>query len=322
MAKISVIGGGAWGTALARVAADKNGEVTIYAREKEVVESINSTNENKIFLPDIKLPKSIKATNNLADIADSDYILNVTPSQFFRSQLTEFQKENKGAKLPHFIICSKGIENTTLKLMGNIFEEVTGSNNYSILSGPSFAEEVAERDYTTISVACRDEVMANNIRKIMELPDFKIRLNRDLVGTQLCGSLKNVIAIACGVVKGLGYGENTKAATITQGAKEIATLALFLGGKRKTMLEPCGIGDLVLTCNSEKSRNFSFGFGLGQGKTPSELTEGKPQVVEGVATAKSVYDICKQRNINLELCNMIYQVVNGSAEPKEILKLV
>lgn len=322
MFKVSVIGAGAWGTALARVAADKNGAVTIFAREKEVVESINSIHENKIFLPDIKLSSAIKATGNIEDITDSDFVLNVTPSQFFRSQLVEFKEKSKGAKLPHFIICSKGIENGTLKLMGDVFEEVTGSNNYSVLSGPSFAEEVAEKHYTTISVATKDEEAAKRIKEVMELPDFKVSINKDVVGTQLCGALKNVIAISCGVVKGLGFGENTKAATITQGAKEIATLALFLGGKRKTMLEPCGIGDLVLTCNSEKSRNFSFGFGLGQGKTPGELTEGKPQVVEGVATAKSVFDICRKRNINLELCNMIYKVVNGLAEPKEILKLI
>ncbi len=321
MPKISVIGAGAWGTALARVAADKNGAVTIFAREKEVVESINSVHENRIFLPDIKLSSSIKATGNIEDIADSDFILNVTPSQFLRSQLADLVKENKGLKA-HFIICSKGIENGTLKLMSEVYEEVTGSNNYSILSGPSFAEEVAEKHYTTVSVAAKEESIAKKVKDIMELPDFKVSMNRDVVGTQLCGSLKNVIAIACGVVKGLGYGENTKAATITQGAKEIATLALFLGGKRKTMLEPCGIGDLVLTCNSEKSRNFSFGFGLGQGKTPGELTAGKPQVVEGVATARSVYDICRQRNIDLTLCNMIYKVVNGIAEPKEILKLI
>ncbi len=325
MKKFSVIGGGAWGTALANMLAKKNRKIILFAREKEVSESINNSNENKIFLPDIKLEKNVIATNNLADIIDSDYILNVTPSQFFRSQLNEFLNIFNGnslKKFPHFIICSKGIENNTLKLMGEIFEEVTSSKNYSILSGPSFAEEVAVGDYSTLSLACKDELLAKEIMQEIEIPTFKVRINKDVVGTQLCGSLKNVIAIACGIVKGLGCGENTKASAITQGAKEIAQLALYLGGRRKTMLEPCGIGDLVLTCNSEKSRNFSFGYGLGIGKTPNELTQNKPQVVEGVATAKSVYDLCNHKNIKLDLCQKIYEIVNEKSKANEILNLI
>ena len=318
---IIVVGAGAWGTAIANVLARKNETVTIYAREEEVVESINSSNENSVFLPDFKLQENIHATDNIGLCAKADIIFLVPPAQFLRNTLETIKKcgidEGK-----QFVICSKGIENTTLKLMGDVFTEFFPESNFGALSGPTFAIEVAENKRTTVSIASNNDHLIDSVTELMQSNSFNVIGNKDLVGSEVCGAVKNVIAIACGIANGMKGGENLKAAVISSGFKEIVRLNRRLGGRLETLAEPCGIGDLVLTCNSEKSRNFSYGVLLGEGKKASEIAKTKPQVVEGVATAKSISELCSKNGFSLPLCLKIHEIVNGKAKAEEILNVV
>jgi glycerol-3-phosphate dehydrogenase (NAD(P)+) len=319
MTNISVIGGGAWGTALAKVMSDDASNVTLYAREKDVIDSINKFNINKPFLPDITLSKSLTATDNIDQAVKADVVLITTPAQFFRTQLKQISKQNISADTV-FVICSKGIETESLALMSEIFEE-TLDNPYTILSGPTFAEEVARGVATSVSLASKKLIIAENVKKIIQKDTFRIHVNNDVIGSQICGAIKNVIAIGCGIIRGLGQGENSRAAMLTIGFHEIMRVNAELGGKTETMMEPCGIGDLVLTCSSEKSRNFSFGKALGQGKT-KEFMAGRNSVVEGVETSKAVVKLANSLNITLPLCEEINDIIEGKAPANGILALV
>ncbi len=319
MTNVFVLGAGAWGTAIANVLAVNN-KVTLYARETDVVEAIQKTGINEIFLPEIKLSKNIKATNNFDEYKEADIIFLVTPAQYLRFQVEEMKQDNV-AMNKKFVILSKGIENNSLKLMSEIFEEFL-HNDYAILTGPTFAQETAEYQSSSISVSCRDLETAEEIAKVIETDFFKTHINNDIIGSQVCGAVKNVIAIACGIAKGLGQGENSKASIITRGLKEISILNTALGGRQETLLEPCGIGDLVLTCNSTKSRNYSFGVKLGTGEETRETIKKKKHVVEGMATADSLMQLMEKTGINLALCKTIYNIVNGKQKPEEILNLV
>jgi glycerol-3-phosphate dehydrogenase (NAD(P)+) len=319
MNELSIIGAGAWGTALASVLSGNGTKTIIFGRELEAIESINKLNENKQFLPSIKLPKALSATNEIDVALKSKIILLTTPSQYFRSQLRQISKHNF-APDAKFVICTKGIENDSLELMSEIFEQSL-DNNYAIFSGPTFASEVANNTHTNISLAAKDIALANDLKEKLTRKTLKIKTNNDIIGSQVCGAVKNVIAIACGIVKGLGHGENTKAAIINIGFHEIMLLNLKLGGKSETMLEPCGLGDLVLTCGSEKSRNFSYGISLAQGNISSYL-EGKLSIAEGVATSKSVVQLSKKLGLDLPLCNIIYNIIFHQTPADEILNLV
>ncbi len=281
---------------------------------------LNDFHINKPFLPGITLPKSVKATITLGDIAESRIVLVTTPSQFFRTQL-KFLREYGVNNESTFVICTKGIENDSLALMSDIFEESL-SNNYAILSGPTFAEEVARGISTSISVASKQKGVAETIHSLIERPNFRVHINNDIIGSQICGAVKNVIAIGCGIVRGLGQGENSKAAILTNGFHEIMKINKEMGGKIETLMEPCGIGDLVLTCNSEKSRNFSFGVALGQKKSKEELLANRLSVVEGVATARSTVALAEKLKLHLPLCEAINNVIEGKAAPEQILSLV
>lgn len=317
---VFVLGAGAWGTATANVLAAKNDNVTLYAREKEVVDSINKKKVNKIFLPKVKLSKNITATNHLNEFKDHRFIFCVSPAQYLRAQIEQMKKSGIG-KEQVFVILSKGIENGTLKLMSEIFEEFL-ENDYAILTGPTFAQEVAEYQSSSISIACKHNEIGEEIREVLETDFFKTHINNDIIGSQICGAVKNVIAIACGIVKGLKQGENSKASIITRGLKEISVLNTALGGKAETLLEPCGVGDLVLTCNSEKSRNYSFGVKLGTGKETRETIKKKKHVVEGMATSDSLVQLMDKLGISLGLCRTVNHIINGNQKPEEILKLV
>lgn len=317
---VFVLGAGAWGTAIANVLAVNNDEVILYAREKEVVESVNKTGINEVFLPGVQLADNIRATDDFYAYRDCKYIFCVTPAQYLRFQLEEMKADNI-AMDKVFVILSKGIENKSLSLMSDVFEEFL-PNDYAILTGPTFAQEVAEYQSSSISISCRHEEVAEDIKEILETKFFLSHINTDIIGSQVCGAVKNVIAIACGIVKGLDQGENSKASIITRGMKEISVLNTALGGRQETLLEPCGIGDLVLTCSSVKSRNYSFGVKLGTGEETRETIKQKKHVVEGVATADSLISLMDSTGISLGLCRTVYNIINGTQKPEEILKLV
>jgi len=317
---IFVLGAGAWGTAIANVLAVNNEEVILYAREKEVVESIAKTRINEPFLPNIKLAKNIRATNDFDEYKNCKYIFCVTPAQYLRFQVEEM-KEDKVAMDKVFVILSKGIENQSLKLMSEVFEEFL-PNDYAILSGGTFASETAEYQSSSVSISSKHDEIALDVKEIIETDFFIGHVNSDIIGSQVCGALKNVVAIACGIAKGLNQGENSKASLITRGMKEISVLNTALGGRAETLHEPCGIGDLVLTCNSTMSRNYSFGVKLGTGEETRETIKKKKHVVEGMATADSLNNLMQEHGISLGLCKTVYNIINGKMKPEEILKLV
>jgi glycerol-3-phosphate dehydrogenase (NAD(P)+) len=319
--KISVLGAGAWGTAIANILAENN-KVMLYAREKEVVKSINGKNINEMFLPDVKLNENVVATDDFEEASSAEYLFLVPPSQFLRKQLEDLNFLHPNDFQKKYIICSKGIENNTLLLMTDIFHEFFPNNEFAILSGPTFAIEAATKKTTSVSISSRDINFAEEIVNLMETDYFSLYPNRDVVGSEICGAVKNVIAIACGIASGIENSENLKAAVISKGFKEIVRLNKILGGRLETLAEPCGIGDLVLTCNSTKSRNFSFGLAIGKDEKENFLKENNNQVVEGVATAESIAQLCERNNVRLPLCLKIHEIVSGSANPKDILEIV
>lgn len=315
--KICVVGAGAWGTAIAKVIAENGNDCTIYAREEEVTKSINEENENKLFFEGIELPKNLTSTSNLRDLSDFEYFFMVTPAQFMRATLEELKSYNLRINAK-FVICSKGIENNSLKLMSEVLDDVMDRPDFAILSGPSFAHEVANREVTKVSVASPFPEISEEVMELMRNKYFKLTYTDDIISPQIAGSMKNVIAIACGIAKGLKQQENTKAAIIGKGYNEIRSLCIALGGKTETLREPACIGDLFLTCNSEKSRNFTFGFEL----ATNNLKQSRINVIEGVATSISLKEMIRQNNIPMPLCEKVNEIIEGKAEAKEILEIL
>ena len=254
---ISIIGAGAWGTALAEVISRQGNQVNLWAREDDVVKSINTLNENTLYLPNIKLSELIIAQNNLDNVINCDLLLMVTPSQFMRSVLEDI-KDNLNDSIP-VVLCSKGIETKTLSLMNEITESIIPKNPLAILSGPSFAIDVVNNKPTAVTLACKDLSIGKNIADSISLPTFRPYLSEDIVGAQIGGATKNVIAIAAGVVEGQNLGDSARAATIARGFSEINRLAVSLGGQEETLSGLSGMGDLLLTCNSITYRNISLG---------------------------------------------------------------
>lgn len=313
---IGIVGAGAWGSALAISLAKTHKQVLIWAKEKEVVDSINNHGRNNLFLPDADMPANLKATNILSDIEQCDILLLVTPAQFTRSIIQQIKFNNN---VP-FIICSKGIEESTLKLQSEVLEDIARNHPIAIASGPTFADEVANLAPSSMNIACRDFHLAENIQHLFERTNITIHIIEDIIGAQIAGSVKNVIAIGCGIANGLGCKDNIHASIITKGLKEAAILTMAKGGKKETLLELCGVGDMVLTCSSRKSRNMDFGYNIGKGKTVKLLLDRQKKIVEGAATVKSIYAMSQKHNIELDLCNAIYRIIYSGSDAKEILK--
>lgn len=312
MKKISIIGAGAWGTALATVAARAGNEVLLQAREVGVVEAINSQHENIPFLPGVSLDTKIRATTELADAMQADAILVVTPSQFLRPTLKgcdEAWPKNVPA-----IICSKGIEQGTNRIMSEIATEVLPGVPVCILSGPTFAAEVASDMPTAVTLACDDEALADSLTTMLGTPRFRIYRSDDLIGSQIGGAVKNVLAIACGIVEGCKMGDNARAALITRGLAEIVRLGLVKGARPETLMGLSGLGDLTLTCNAMQSRNFSLGVAIGQGRTLEEIVAERNSVAEGVYTASSVVALAAELNVDMPICAAVNRVLNQGAD--------
>lgn len=307
-----VIGAGAWGTALAQVCARAGLRVTLQARETEVVESIAARRENTLFLPGIVLEPEIAAVSDMAGLASCDLILAVAPAQHLRSALK--------ALAPHLrsgvpvVLCAKGVEQGTLKLMSEVAAEVLPAAPLAVLSGPSFAGEVARGLPTAVTLACEDEVLGRRIIEAIAIPAFRPYLAADMIGAEAGGAVKNVLAIACGIVEGKGLGRSAHAALITRGFAELTRLALALGAKAETVAGLCGLGDLVLTCSSPQSRNMSVGLALGRGMTLQEALAGKLSVAEGVASAPAVRDLAARLGVEMPICQAVAAILAGEAE--------
>ena len=314
---ISIIGAGAWGTALAEVISRQGNQVNLWAREDDVVKSINTLNENTLYLPNIKLSELIIAQNNLDNVINCDLLLMVTPSQFMRSVLEDI-KDNLNDSIP-VVLCSKGIETKTLSLMNEITESIIPKNPLAILSGPSFAIDVVNNKPTAVTLACKDLSIGKNIADSISLPTFRPYLSEDIVGAQIGGATKNVIAIAAGVVEGQNLGDSARAATIARGFSEINRLAVSLGGQEETLSGLSGMGDLLLTCNSITSRNFSLGIKLGKGLSAEEATDGLSSIAEGMYSAKAIDKLSKKLGVEMPITNAVNDLIEKKRSLDEII---
>lgn len=303
--KIGVIGAGAWGTALAQVMA-QGGDVLLWALEDEVVASVNSFHVNALYLPDIALVPAVRATGALEDMAACDALLVVTPAQHVRATL---------ARLPDtqapLILCAKGIEASTGKLISQVVEEVRPRAPLAVISGPTFAHEVAAGLPTAVTLACADSALAEKLAARVARPTFRPYLSDDVIGAEVGGAVKNVLAIACGVAEGAGLGLNARAALISRGFAEMSRFGLALGARAETLAGLSGLGDLVLTCSSTNSRNFSLGKGLGEGRSASELLGNRRTVAEGAFTAPILRDVARERGVEMPIVEGVCALIEG-----------
>lgn len=304
-----VIGGGAWGTALAQVCARAGLGVTLQAREAEVVEAINARHENPLFLPGVALDPAIDATTELEDLTACDLILAVAPAQYMRPTLAALAPHVRDG-LP-VVLCAKGVEQGSLKLMTEVLAETLPAAEAAVLSGPSFAGEVASGLPTAVTLACRDADLGRELAAAIATPTFRPYLAGDLVGAEVGGAIKNVLAIACGIVEGKGLGRSAHAALITRGFAEMTRLAVALGGEAETVAGLCGLGDLVLTCSSPQSRNMSVGLALGRGQTLEQALAGKLTVAEGVASAPAVRALARKAGVETPISEAVAAILAG-----------
>jgi glycerol-3-phosphate dehydrogenase (NAD(P)+) len=311
MQKIGIIGAGAWGTALAATLARAGRDVILWAREAEVVAAIGSGRENKLFLPGIQLPDTVVATGDMAAACRADAVLLVTPSQALRAVLKQAAPLWQAAPA---VICAKGIEEKSHALMSEIAAEALPGIPLAILSGPTFAAEVARGLPTAITLACADQELGHRLVEAIGTTTFRPYLSDDLVGAQIGGSVKNVLAIGCGIVEGRGLGDNARAALLTRGLAEIMRLAAARGGKPETLMGLAGLGDLMLTATSTQSRNFSLGFAIGEGRKLDEVLSGRISVAEGVYTARSVLELARDSGIEMPLCEAINALLHEGAD--------
>ena len=311
MSKIGIIGAGAWGTALAMAAIRAGNEVVIQAHEPEVAEAINRHHENSIFLPSYELDLGIKATSVMVDAVDADVVLLVAPAQHMRG-VCDAAAADWPSGVPA-IICAKGIEQGSCALMSEVVGEMLPGKPIAVLSGPTFAAEVARDLPTAVTLACDDETMAKVLMETLSTRYFRIYRSRDVIGSQIGGAVKNVLAIACGIVEGRKLGDNTRAALVTRGLAEISRLGIAKGAHAETLAGLSGMGDLTLTCNAVQSRNFSLGVALGSGQRLEDILSERNSVAEGVFTASSVTDLARRLNVDLPICSAVDGVLNHGA---------
>ena len=313
--RLAVIGGGAWGTALAQVVAAGGRETLLWAREPEVVDAVNSAHENPVFLPGQTLDPAIRATGDLGELDQCDAWLVVTPAQHMRSVLEAAPKSGKP-----MILCSKGIEERSGHLLHDVARSACPDAPIAALSGPSFADEVAAGLPTAVTLAADDEALGEELRERIARPHFRIYLTDDVVGAEIGGAVKNVLAIACGVVAGKGLGENARAALIARGFAEMTRFGLDCGARRETLAGLSGLGDLVLTCSSTSSRNFSLGKGIGEGRSVAELLADRRTVAEGAHTAPVLARLAATRGLDMPIVAAVDGLLAGKISVDQVLE--
>ena len=311
MKRIGVIGGGAWGTALATVAARAGREVTLWARETDVVTAINERHENRRFLPGVALDPSIRATDNLSDAVHADLLLLVTPAQNLAATAAEMAQTAE--HLPPGVVCAKGIERQTGALMSDAVRRVAPELPLAVLSGPTFAREVAVGLPAAVSLACEDAGLGAAVVDAIGGPAFRPYLTDDLIGVQIGGAVKNVIAIAAGISTGRGLGDNARAAIIARGFAELKRLAGAKGAREETLAGLSGLGDLVLTCTSDQSRNYTFGCALGRGESPATVLEAREAVTEGVTSAPAIVTLAATLGVEMPIAGAVHAVLHRGA---------
>lgn len=321
-ATVCVIGAGSWGTALAGLLADKGYDVPLWSFEAEVVEEIITTGENRSYLPGVRLAEGIRPTTDLAEaVQGRDIVVLVVPSHVM-GKTADAIRELVGESAI-LVTASKGIENETHRTMTQILHDAlpqVPEEHLTVLSGPSFAREVGEKRPTVVTVAARSMAVAQFVQKVFATPAFRVYTARDVIGVEVGGAVKNVIAIAAGAVDGMGLGLNARAALITRGLAEIRRLGIAMGANPHTFSGLSGVGDLMLTCTGSLSRNHTVGQYIGQGKTLDEILQKMRMVAEGVKSAKSVYNLSAKCNVELPICNEVYRVLYEGETPAASLK--
>ncbi len=317
MKRVAVIGAGAWGTALAMVARRAGQEAVLWAFEPEVVAGINSAHQNALYLPGIALDPALRATSDLAAaVTGADIVLLVSPAQHLR-RLADTLAPNIPAKLP-VVICAKGIEQATGALMTEAASALDHAS-IMVMSGPSFASEVAKGLPTALTLAATDQALGRQVAESLGSRTFRPYLSADLVGAQIGGAVKNVLAIASGMCEGRQLGANARAALLTRGLAEIVRLAVARGGKPETLMGLSGLGDLVLTASSTQSRNYSLGLALGQGRTLAEVLGERRSVTEGVTTAAAVADLAAKLAVEMPICAAVDSILRRDARIDEVM---
>jgi glycerol-3-phosphate dehydrogenase (NAD(P)+) len=306
---ISVIGGGAWGTALAQTLAHGGGAVTLFVREPEIVDDINARHVNRVFLPGVDLAPSIHATGDLSAVARADAILAVMPAQHLRGMMVKLAP-HLATDLP-VVLCSKGIEQATGKFMGDVLEEVAPHVQRAVLTGPSFASDVARGLPSALTLACRNETVGRGLAGALSSRQMRLYWSSDVIGAELGGAVKNVLAIAAGIVAGRGLGASAHAALVTRGFAELRRFGEAMGARSETLLGLSGLGDLVLTCGSPQSRNMSLGRGLGEGRTLAEILGARSAVTEGVYTAAALVRLAQEKSVEMPIAEAVHGIVEG-----------
>lgn len=320
--KIGIIGAGAWGTALALLLADKGHDVSLWMFEKDLAEETQGSRENRVYLPGFTLPANIAVTPSLEEaVQDRPYVLSVVPSHTVRQvskQLAPLLADNAV-----IVSASKGIEIDTLMPLSDVFRETLPPKFHTrlcFLSGPSFAREVALKMPTAVALASYDPEAGNLVQKLMSTPYFRVYTNADVIGVELGGSVKNVIAIAAGVLEGLGFGYNTMAALLTRGLAEMSRLGAALGADPRTFSGLAGMGDLVLTCTGGLSRNRTLGVRLGKGEKLDDILKGAKTVAEGVKTAKAARELARKNGIEMPIVEEVYSILYEGKDPRQATK--
>ncbi len=325
MSRIAVIGAGAWGTALAIALGRNDGHaIRLWANEPDVVESIAARRVNERFLPNFEIPASVEATNDLqAALAGTEIVVSVMPSQYCRALFERMAPALTPQTL--LVSCTKGLENGTLLRMSELISDVLRRQKFTprvgALSGPSFAKEVARGDPTAVAIASSDSELARAVQHAFNSSRFRVYTNDDVIGVELGGALKNIIAIAAGVCDGLGLGHNSVAALITRGLAEIARLVVACGGRLDTMAGLAGLGDLVLTCTGDLSRNRSVGVELGRGrKLPDVIAGMRGAVAEGVFTTKAAVGLARKKNVEMPITEQMFAILEQGKAPQQAIE--
>lgn len=314
-AQVGVVGAGAWGTALAQALASDGSEVLLWAREPELVREINEDRRNSTYLPSASLAPTIRATHDLAELGALPVLLVVVPAQFLASVIAQLPAGTRD-----LVLCAKGIEAGSGRLMAEVAAAADAEARLAVLSGPTFAHEVAAGLPTAVTLACAGgQAQWERLAPLIARPSLRPYYSDDVIGAEIGGAVKNVLAIACGVVEGMNLGQNARAAVIARGYAEMLRFGLARGARSETLAGLCGLGDLVLTCSSTSSRNFSLGLALGQGLTAADALSGKTSVAEGAATAPVLADLAARIGIAMPIVEGVCRLLSGESPASAVV---
>jgi len=313
---IAILGDGGWGTTIALLLSSKGYDVTLWGAFPDYIALLKKERVNSKFLPGIKIPAGIHLTSEVNDIPADAMAVIAVPSKYLRETMAKFKDKISGS----VVSLTKGIEMETLKMPSEIIKSVLGVEDIAVLSGPSISFEVARGLPTTVVAASASKVLAGEVQRTFTVPHFRVYSSLDLIGVELGGALKNIIAIAAGISDGMGFGANTKAALLTRGLVEIIRLGVKMGARKETFFGLSGIGDLATTCMSPHSRNRSLGEEIGKGKKLKEVLNNTEMIVEGITTAKSAYALSRKVGVEMPIAEKIYKVLYEDKEPREAVK--